>query len=105
MLLSVSFEVTRTAAIVVCVHCYLAIAVRMSVGFRCGGRTRVASCISPSRTVAGLVDFCRNVFSDMNGWLCHLAVSIEAGSLAVVSTLIGYERRWVCIVEMTSVVV
>ena len=72
----------------------------MTVGLRCGSRTRGISCISPSRAVAGLVDFSRNVVSMMYSRLCHLAVSIEADVTTVlalqatigraVSTLVGH---------------
>ena len=77
----------------------------MTVGLRCGSRTRGISCISPSRAVAGLVDFSRNVVSMMYSRLCHLAVSIEADIAAVVSTLVCHEYLWMCIVEMASVIV
>ena len=77
----------------------------MTVGLRCGSRTRGISWISPSRAVAGLVDFSRNVVSMMYSRLCHLAVSIEADIAAVVSTLVGHEHRWTVIVETASVVV
>ena len=72
----------------------------MTVGLRRGGRTRGVSCISPSRAVAGLVDFSRNVVCMMYSGLCHLAVSIEADVTTVlalqatigraVSTLVGH---------------
>ena len=77
----------------------------MSVGLRRGSRTRGVSCISPSRAVAGLVDFSRNIVCMMYSGLCHLAVSIEADIATVISTLVSHEHRWTVIVEMPSVVV
>ena len=76
--LSASSEVAWTTATVACTHCYLAIAVRMTVGLHRVSRTRGVS---------------------------HLAVCIEADIATVVSTLVGHVHRGTSIVEMASLVV
>ena len=76
----------------------------MTVGLRCGGRTRGVSCISPSRAVAGLVDFSRNVVCMMYSGLCHLAVSIEADVTTVLALQATIGRAAVAEIVMTIII-
>ena len=74
----------------------------MTVGLRCGSRTRCVYCISPSRAVAGLVDFGRNVVCMMYRGLCHLTVSIEADiAMVIIDCLILGSGK----VELVSVLI